>query len=109
MKKQNFRAQKKEKEVTFVVKENSSLLDFLSKKMGGMSKTSIKGLLQRGQVFVNDQIIKKGETLLSEGCRIKINFSQNSCTLRHSKLSIIYEDDAIILVNKGAGLISVAT
>lgn len=109
MKKQNFRAQKKEKEVTFVVKENSSLLDFLSKKMGGMSKTSIKGLLQRGQVFVNDQIIKKGETLLSEGCRIKINFSQNSCTLRHSKLSIIYEDDAIILVNKGAGLLSVAT
>lgn len=109
MRKQNFKSNKKERETSFLVKENSSVFDFLLKKMGGMSKSSIKGLLQRGQISVNDQIVKRGETVLSNGDLIKISFSQSTNGLKHTKLSIIYEDDAIIVVNKGAGLLSVAT
>ncbi|MBR4970889.1 MAG: RluA family pseudouridine synthase [Paludibacteraceae bacterium] len=109
MRKQNFKPNKKERETSFLVKENSSVFDFLLKKMGGMSKSSIKGLLQRGQISVNDQIVKRGETVLSNGDLIKISFSQSTNGLKHTKLSIIYEDDAIIVVNKGAGLLSVAT
>ena len=109
MRKQNFKSNKKERETSFLVKENSSVFDFLLKKMGGMSKSSIKGLLQRGQISVNDQIVKRGETVLSNGDLIKISFSQSTNGLKHTKLSIIYEDDAIIVVNKGTGLLSVAT
>mgnify|MGYP003309593547 FL=1 len=109
MKKQQFKTRKKDRETSFFVNESSLLFDFLFKKMGSMSKTSIKGLLQKGQVFVNDQIVKRGETQLSPQDRVRISFTQSSNGLRHSQLSILYEDDAIIIVNKGAGLLSVAT
>lgn len=109
MKKQQFKTRKKDRETSFFVNESSLLFDFLFKKMGSMSKTSIKGLLQKGQVFVNDQIVKRGETQLSPQDRVRISFTQSSNGLRHAQLSILYEDDAIIIVNKGAGLLSVAT
>lgn len=109
MRRQNFKAQKRERETAFIVKENNTVLNFLLQKMGGMSKTSIKGLLSRGQVFVNNQIVKQGDYTVSEGDHIKISFTQSTTGLRHAKLSILYEDDAIIVVNKGCGLLSVAT
>ena len=47
---------KRESRTFFTVKEEVNLYDFIFSKMGGMSKTSVKNLLTKGQVKVNEKI-----------------------------------------------------
>lgn len=100
---------KRESRSFFTVKEETILYDFIFSKMGGMSKTSVKNLLAKGQVKVNDKIETQYNLPLKPNDKIEINFVKASVGLTSSKLSLIYEDDNLIVINKSAGLLSVAT
>lgn len=102
---------KKEKDrfTSFLVKEDDSLFDFAFKKMGSMSKTSLKSLLIKGQISVNDKTITQYDYSLKKGDKVKIDFTKGTAGLKSSKLSVLYEDDYIIVINKSEGLLSIAT
>lgn len=100
---------KRESRTFLTVKEEVALFDFIISKMGGMSKTAVKNLLSKGQVKVNENIVTQYNTSLKPNDKIEINFMKASVGLTSSKLSLIYEDDQIIAINKSAGLLSVAT
>jgi 23S rRNA pseudouridine1911/1915/1917 synthase len=100
---------KRESRTFFTVKEEVNLYDFIFSKMGGMSKTSVKNLLTKGQVKVNEKIATQYNLPLKPNDKIEINFVKASVGLTSSKLSLVYEDDNFIVINKSAGLLSVAT
>lgn len=91
------------------VKEESSLMEFLLSKMGGMSRSSVKSLLSHRQVSVNDEVTTQFDTPLRVGDRITINHSHGNVELTHPKLRIIYEDSDLIIVEKKEGLLTVTT
>lgn len=95
--------------VTFHSKEESPLFDFVFKKIGSMSKTAIKGVLSRGQVFVNDQVRTQFDYVVKPGDVVAVDFAKAGTGLKSSKVSVLFEDDAIIVVNKSEGVLSVAT
>lgn len=99
----------KDRSTSFVVREEGQLFDFVLKKMGSMSRTAIKSLLAKGQILINDNAETKYDAPLHVGDKVKIDFVRGTVGLKNSKLSVLYEDDFIIVVNKSEGLLSVAT
>lgn len=89
------------------VEQDTLLISFLQSKMGGMAKASIKQLLGQRRVKVNNVIQTRHDTPIRRGNTVVISSGRGNIELRHPKLRIIYEDDALIVVDKKNGLLTV--
>lgn len=98
---------KRKQDTSYRVEAPVELLPFLLTKMGGMTRTSIKQLLGQRRVKVNNAIQTRHDTPLRKGDLITIESGRGNAELRHPKLRIIYEDDALIVVEKKNGLLTV--
>ena len=97
--------------ITYVVAQGtqSGLLDYLYAMMPERKRTTVKDYLRHNQVMVNDNITHRWDMPLSGGETIKINTTREWQIFSNPRLSIVYEDDDIIVVNKGYGLLSMGT
>ncbi len=82
-------------------------MPFLLAKLGGMTRTSVKQLLSQRRVTVNAGIQTRHDTPLKPGDMINILQGRGNMELRHPKLRVIYEDNALIIVEKKNGLLTV--
>ena len=98
---------KRKQDTIYRVEESTELLSFLLAKMGGRTRTSLKQLLGQRRVKVNKVIQTRHDTPLRKGDTITIEAGRGNIELRHPKLRIIYEDDALIVVEKKNGLLTV--
>ena len=89
------------------VEQEGLLMDFLQAKMGGMAKASIKQLLSQRRVTVNNAIQTRHDTPIRRGEIVVIASGRGNVELRHPKLRVVYEDDALIVVEKKNGLLTV--
>ena len=85
------------------------LLPFLLSKMGGMTRTSIKQLLGQRRVTVNGAIQTRHDVPVHQGDTVTISSGRGNGELHHPKLSIVYEDEWLIVVEKKVGLLTVPT
>ena len=96
------------------VKEASSLLIFLNAKLQGWSKKKIKQRLQLGCVIVNGESVVKHDHPLNPGDDVEViaqgkRFDASKGKSASAKLEILFSDRDLIVINKPAGLLSVAT
>ncbi len=94
---------------TYPVREASRLLDFLIASMPERKRTAIKNLLSHNQIAVNGQPVTQFDTELKPGDEVKANLTREFRVFYNRRLKIVYEDDDIIVVNKGYGLLSMGT
>lgn len=87
--------------------ETRNLLEFVEEKVTDRSRTDIKSWLKHGQMMVDGRITRAFDTPVEPGMAVDINTARAFVTLRHPRLQLVYEDDDIIVVNKGYGLLSV--
>lgn len=92
---------------TFIVNEEEELLKFLYQKMGKSNKVKI--LLKNKLITINGEVSSQYNTLLKEGDTIVVNFETNEAEKSFRDISIVYEDDDIIVIDKHAGLLSIST
>lgn len=85
------------------------LLPFLLSKMGGMTRTSIKQLLGQRRVTVNAAVQTRHDVPVHKGDTVTISSGRGNGELHHPKLSIVYEDEWLIVVEKKVGLLTVPT
>ena len=85
------------------------LLEFLRSNLPQQSRTAVKALLKYDQIQLEGTVTNQFDTPVAPGQTISINFSRPWQTLSNPRLRIVYEDDDIIVVNKGYGLLSVGT
>lgn len=93
----------------YIVEEEMILIDYLRKTFTKLSKNNIKSLLSKEMITVNnavqtryDYIVKKGDKVVIRDTKIKVK--------RYNKdINIIYEDDDLLVINKPAGLLTIAT
>jgi RluA family pseudouridine synthase len=97
--------------LTYTVKEGTILMDFLLLSLTGKSRNNIKSLLSRKQILVNDVPVSQFDFKLYAKDEVKVTPFTNRrvVVLKGEKLSIIHEDDELIVINKTSGLISVAS
>lgn len=92
-----------------VAADQERLLDYLLATMSDRKRTTVKDYLKHNQVMVNGNVTRQWDQALRAGDVVKVNTSREFQLFRHSRLHIMYEDDDIIVVNKGYGLLSMGT
>ena len=107
-KKTTFRPEKS-KEVAFKVTENSELMKFLIEKFPEKSRTTIKSLLAHKQITVDDMVTTKFDHPLKRGQMVFLNKKRSDEKPRFRGLRIVHEDADLIVVEKGSGLLSMAS
>lgn len=97
--------------ISFTARENDprGLLDFLLAAMPDRSKTTVKSFLRNHQVKVNTTVTSQFDFGVNAGDTVSINLTKEWPTLKNPRLKIFYEDDDVIVVYKGYGLLSVGT
>ncbi len=93
----------------FPVEEADTLLNFLFRIFADKSKTTVKSYLSHKQVAVNQIACSQFDRALQPGDTVAVNFDRNFSELKHPMLSLVYEDDYLIIVNKKNGLLTVST
>ena len=93
----------------FFVEESSILMDFLIAKLPHKNRNNIKSLLRNKQVWVDDQLISQFNHVLNPGQKVAISASRSRVEKKFTEFTIIYEDEELIVIDKAAGLLSIAT
>lgn len=93
----------------FTPQADARLLDFLYQAMPDRKRTTVKDYLRHRQVMVDGNVTSQWDTPVGPASLIRVNTSREFQTLANPRLRIVYEDDDIIVVNKGYGLLSVGT
>src|SRR5690625_1925126 len=109
-KKHRARQNQPEKSRLYQVEEQTTLLPFLLKVMSKRSRNSVKSILTRGQVAVDGEAVTAHNHKLEAGQTVTI--LKNKVAASESKLTgltILHEDKDIIVINKDAGLLSMAS
>ena len=96
-------------------KEPTLLIDLLSENFTNTSKNKIRKMLTEGRVSVNGEVEHRAKKQLVKSDKIEIldkSVSRENTPApvkKQTKLKIIYEDEHILVVDKPAGLLSIAT
>lgn len=95
--------------LTLTNKENQNipLLEFVKLNLKDSSRTDIKSWLKHGQIMLNGEIVSAFNAPVLPGAEVKINISRAFVKFHHPRLKLLYEDDDILVVEKGYGLLSV--
>ena len=99
----------KKKATTYAVKTNCTVEEFLSKVMAGKSRTSLRQMLSWGVVRVSQKPVKRLDEVILAGQSVTIYPKPERQFEMPKSLKIIYEDDWLIVVDKAAGLLTIAT
>lgn len=94
---------------SYNVGQESRLLEFLIQAMPERKRTTIKNLLSHNQIAVNGIPVTQFDTELKPGDEVKANLTREFRMFYNRRLKLVYEDDDIIVVNKGYGLLSMGT
>ena len=98
-----------EKPSLFEVKEASELLSFLLENVSGKGRNAIKSILARGQIFVDGKPETKYNRLLKPGQKVSIYWGKIEEPVKLVGVHILHEDEDVIIVQKEAGLLTIAT
>lgn len=87
--------------------DTKGLLEFVNEKTTGSSRTDAKSWLKHGQIMLNGQVTTAFDAKVEPGMEVNVNVSRPFVKFKHPRLKLLYEDDDIIVVEKGYGLLSV--
>ncbi len=94
---------------TYLPQGDTTLLPFLIESMPQRKRTSIKELLKHNQVAINNIPTTQFDTEIHSGDIVKVNLTREFRLFYHRRIKLVYEDDDIIVINKGYGLLSMGT
>ena len=92
---------------SFELTEQADLLLFLGRVFPQIKRTVLKQMLAHRQVRVNGNVTSRATQPLAAGDVVDVNLSREFREFYHRRLRIVYEDDYIIVVHKGYGLLSI--
>lgn len=101
--------EKKKKMVEFVVKDEVELLPFLLASMPHKSRHNIKSYLRDKQVLVNKKAVTQFNHLLKSNQIVEIKNGKAPEEQKYKGLTIIFEDQHLIVIEKQEGTLSIAT
>lgn len=97
-----------DRRLKFTVKEPMELMTFLQQIFPEKSRTAVKSYLTHKQVYINFQIVTQFNLPLQAGQEVVISTSKIPTSTNFFGLSIVYEDDYLIVIDKNSGLLSIA-
>lgn len=103
------RAKTPPKETVLTVQEPGELLAFLLQNLPGGGRNHIKSILARGQVSVAGKWTTKHNYPVKPGQKVVVSWTKTFEEEILRGVSILYEDQDLLVVEKEAGLLSIAS
>ena len=85
------------------------LVDILYESFPYRSRKSVKSLVERKQIMIGNQIVTRFDYPIESGMDIIVLKKRAPQTVVLTKMNLLYEDEHLIVIEKSAGLLSVAT
>lgn len=99
--------QKRRPPLRWTVEETDTLLPFLLAHVTGKSRNNIKSILARGQVRVNGKVVRQFDSALTSGMVVEaVLWAEPPRT--ELPFPVLFEDEDIIIIDKPAGLLTIA-
>lgn len=98
-----------EKTTKLKVMEPAELMAFLMAKLPDHSRSSVKALLTRGQVILDNQTVTQYNHPLQPGQEVVIDWSGARKEETVKDLEILFEDPHLIVISKPSGLLTIAS
>ena len=95
--------------VTWDVPETTTLLACVEKRLADHSKTKVKSMLKHNQFAVNSMPTSQFDTPLEDGDKVSVNFTKSFRVFSSPRIKLVYEDNDILVINKGYGVLSMGT
>ena len=89
--------------------EPRGLMDLALSEVRDAGRNDVKKWLKYGHFMVNGSVAKAYDTPIGADDEVALNFSRPWPVFNHPAIRIVYEDDDVIVINKGYGLLSVGT
>lgn len=83
------------------------LMDFLCAKMHDAKRNDIKKWMKYGHIKINGAIKQKFDDMVAQEAIVELNISRPFPCFSHPRVQLVYEDEHVIVINKGYGLLSV--
>ena len=90
----------------FNVSESAQLMDFLTKKLDGISRNKVKRMLANKVVSVDGERTTQFDFALEPGMVVEIGKPTAKERFRSPWLSIVYEDKYLLVIDKKEGLLT---
>ncbi len=99
------------KDISFTAEEPSELLEFLYKNMAGKSANKVKSMLKHRLVSVDGKTVTKYNYPLKAGQTVAVSSYKPGYVPYYipDMPDIVYEDNNILVIDKPAGMLAVAT
>ncbi len=95
--------------MSFTVKETAELMKYLVMQLPHKNRNNIKTMLKKREVLVEGKVVTQFNHVLQPGQKVELTTSFAPRARQMKGISIVYEDNDLIVVNKNAGLLSMAT
>lgn len=94
----------------FVVRENTTMMDFLLfDAMSDQSRTTVKQILRDRFISVGGHAVTQHDYKLNVGDVVCLNATPMPEGLNHPKIKILWQDEYLIMISKDAGVPTVAS
>ena len=87
----------------------AGLLEFIAAALPDATRGDLQKWLRFGHFAVDGQVTSAFDAPVAPGAVVELNLTRPFVVFRHPRLKLVYEDDDIIVVDKGYGLLSVDT
>jgi 23S rRNA pseudouridine1911/1915/1917 synthase len=94
--------------VRWVAPEPGLLLEALHTLVPGASRRTLRQMLAQGRVSLNGHPVRRADQRIEAGDRVEVG-ARIRARPEIDGLDIVYEDDALVVVEKPSGLLTVAT
>lgn len=91
------------------VKEEIILMQFLLQNLKHKSRDNVKSLLRNKQVLVNGEPVTQFNHELKAGDQVAVRTERQADGIVARNMRIVFEDEHIIVIDKNAGLLSMAS
>lgn len=85
------------------------LLHFLLENFPDKGRNLIKAVLRDRQVAVDDKVVTRFDHPLQEGQKVRVRWQKIPFNRLYHGIQVVYEDPDLIVIDKPAGLLTVAT
>lgn len=85
------------------------LMEFISLRRPDTKRTDIKKWLKFGHITVGGNVTSQFNAPVAPGVTVSFNASRPWPVFHHPRIKLIYEDDDVMVIHKGYGLLSVPT
>ena len=94
---------------TWKIDAPGTLLEVASHILSDHTPTKVKSMMRHHQFAVNGTPVSQFDFMVQPGDEFSVNFDQSFRVFKHPRIQLVYEDNDILVINKGYGVLSMGT